>query len=84
MFSVLHLRYRSPLVCDIHVREFDEDDNEKVNYVIEHVPIGDIPIMLKYVDHCCLDTSFGTCGEGQEPKESSCMRGILETGPHPC
>eukprot|EP00667_Euglena_gracilis_P000465 EG_transcript_464 len=42
-----NLTYRSPLVCDILVRVFDEDNCEMENYTIDHVPIGDIPIMLK-------------------------------------
>eukprot|EP00906_Rhabdomonas_costata_P035045 RCo049268 len=42
-----NMTYQSPLVCDIHVREFDHEDVEQNSYVIEHVKIGDIPIMLK-------------------------------------
>lgn len=52
LFNVFHCsffcRYRSPLVCDILVRVFDEDNCEMENYTIDHVPIGDIPIMLKF------------------------------------
>ena len=42
-----NLTYKSPLLCDIHVREFDANDNLEQSYVVDHVPVGDIPIMLK-------------------------------------
>eukprot|EP00993_Chasmostoma_nieuportense_P004118 NODE_47_length_3746_cov_20.153357_g43_i0.p1 GENE.NODE_47_length_3746_cov_20.153357_g43_i0~~NODE_47_length_3746_cov_20.153357_g43_i0.p1 ORF type:complete len:1204 (+),score=381.96 NODE_47_length_3746_cov_20.153357_g43_i0:29-3640(+) len=42
-----NISYSAPLVCDIYVREFDEEEVEQSNYAIEHVKIGEIPVMLK-------------------------------------